>query len=149
MKLKYVVHLNDEQRAALKQLLNAGRAPARKLTHARILLAVDQNGAARSDVETADFLQVSANTVYRVRQRFSEGGVEHALNHLHPQHLKPHTLNEAAEAHLIALACTHEEGQARLSLRLLADKMVELGHVPAVSHETIRKTLKKMSSSRI
>jgi len=149
MKLKYVVHLNDEQRAALKQLLNAGRAPARKLTRARILLAVDQNGAARSDVETADFLQVSANTVYRVRQRFSEGGLEHALNHLHPQHLKPHTLNEAAEAHLIALACTHEEGQARLSLRLLADKMVELGHVPAVSHETIRKTLKKTSSSRI
>jgi len=149
MKLKYVVHLNDEQRAALKQLLNAGRAPARKLTHGRILLAVDQNGAARSDVATADFLQVSANTVYRVRQRFSEGGLEHALNHLHPQHLKPHTLNEAAEAHLIALACTHEEGQARLSLRLLADKMVELGHVPAVSHETIRKTLKKTSSSRI
>ena len=149
MKLKYVVHLNDEQRAALKQLLNVGRAPARKLTHARILLAVDHNGAARSDLETADFLQVSANTVYRVRQRFSEGGLEHALNHLHPQHLKPHTLNEAAEAHLIALACTHEEGQARLSLRLLADKMVELGHVPAVSHETIRKTLKKTSSSRI
>ena len=61
----------------------------------------------------------------------------------------PHTLNPMAEAHLIALACTHEEGQARLSLRLLADKMVELGHVPAVSHETIRKTLKKTSSRRI
>jgi len=149
MKLKYVVHLDDEQRATLKQLLNAGRAPARKLTHARILLAVDKNGSAHSDVNAADFLHVSANTVYRVRQRFAEGGVEHALNHLHPQHLKPHTLSETAEAHLIALACTHEEGQARLSLRLLADKMVELGHVPAVSHETIRKTLKKTSSSRI
>ena len=149
MKLKYVVHLDDEQRATLKQLLNAGRAPARKLTHARILLAVDKNGSAHSDVNAADFLHVSANTVYRVRQRFAEGGVEHALNHLHPQHLKPHTLSETAEAHLIALACTHEEGQARLSLRLLADQMVELGHVPAVSHETIRKTLKKTSSSRI
>lgn len=149
MKLKYVVHLNDEQRATLKQLLNAGRAPARKLNHARILLAVDKNGSAHSDVNAADFLHVSANTVYRVRQRFAEGGVEHALNHLHPQHLKPHTLSETAEAHLIALACTHEEGQARLSLRLLADKMVELGHVPAISHETIRKTLKKTSSSRI
>ena len=149
MKLKYVVHLNDEQRATLKQLLNAGHAPARKLTHARILLAVDKNGAAHSDLDTADFLQVSANTLYRVRRRFAEGGLEHALNHLHPQHLKPHTLDTAAEAHLIALACTHEEGQACLSLRLLADKMVELGHVPKVSHETIRKTLKKMSSSRI
>jgi len=149
MKLKCVVHLNDEQRATLKQLLNAGRAPARKLTHARILLAVDKNGSAHSDVNAADFLHVSANTVYRVRQRFAEGGVEHALNHLHPQHLKPHTLSETAEAYLIALACTHEEGQARLSLRLLADKMVELGHVPAVSRETIRKTLKKTSSSRI
>ena len=149
MKLKYVVHLNDEQRATLKQLLNSGRAPARKLTHARILLAVDQHGSARSDLDTADFLQVSDNTVYRVRRRFAEGGLEHALNYLHPQHLKPHTLSETAEAHLIALACTHEEGQACLSLRLLADKMVELGYVPAVSHETIRKTLKKTSSSRI
>lgn len=92
---------------------------------------------------------MSANTLYRVRRRFVEGGLEHALNHLHPQHLKPHTLDTAAEAHLIALACTHEEGQACLSLRLLADNMVELGHVPKVSHETIRKTLKKMSSSRI
>ena len=148
MKLKYAVYLSNEQRVMLKQLLNAGRAPARKLTHARILLAVDKDGPAHSDLATVEFLQVSAATVYRVRQRFVEGGLEHALNHLHPQHLKPHTLSETAEAHLIALACTHEEGQARLSLRLLADKMVELGHVPKVSHETVRKTLKKMSSSR-
>lgn len=148
MKLKYAVYLSNEQRVMLKQLLNAGRAPARKLTHARILLAVDKDGPAHSDLATVEFLQVSAATVYRVRQRFVEGGLEHALNHLHPQHLKPHTLSETAEAHLIALACTHEEGQACLSLRLLADKMVELGHVPKVSHETVRKTLKKMSSSR-
>ena len=148
MKLKYAVQLTDEQRVMLKQLLNVGRAPVRKLTHARILMAVDKHGPAHSDLATVDFLQVSAATVYRVRRRFAEGGLEHALDHLHPQHLKPHTLSETAEAHLIALACTHEEGQARLSLRLLADKMVELGHVSKVSHETVRKTLKKMSSSR-
>ena len=70
-----------------------------------------------------------------MRQRFTEGGLAHAFNRLHPQHLKPHALNPAAEAHLIALTCTREEGQARLSLRLLADKMIKLGYVPAVSHD--------------
>ena len=149
MKLKYIVQLSEEQRVQLKQLVSAGRAPARKLTHARILMAVDRNGPARTDADTAEFLQVSNNTILRVRKRFVEGGLNHALDHLHPQHLKPHSLRPEAEAHLIALACTHEEGQARLSLRLLADRMVELGHVLKVSHETIRKTLKKTSSSRI
>lgn len=148
MKLKYGVLLDDEQRAALKQLLGSGRHPARKLTHARILLAADLAGPAKPDATIMAELQISSSTAFRIRQRFVEGGLEHALNHLHPQHLKPHTLSTDAEAHLIALACTHEEGQARLSLRLLADRMVELGHVAKVSHETVRKTLKKTSSSR-
>ena len=149
MKLKYAVYLDDEQRDTLKRFLSAGKAHARKLTHARILLAADKNGSAYSDVEIAELLHVSDNTVFRVRKRFVEGGVEHALNHMSPQNFKPHTLSPEVEAHLIALACTHEKGQSRMSLRLLADKMVELGHVEKVSHETVRKTLKKTFSSPI
>lgn len=145
--LKYAVHLEDEQRDALKRLLAAGKAHARKLTHARILLAADKNGPAHSDAAIVERLHVSDNTAFRIRKRFVEGGLEHALDHRHPQNLKPHTLSPAAEAQLIALACTHEPGHAQMSLRLLADKMVELGHVEKVSHETIRKTLKKTRSN--
>ncbi|WP_433961775.1 IS630 family transposase [Deinococcus sonorensis] len=143
MKLRYAVYLDDEQRDALKRLLSAGKTHARRLTHARILLAADKNGPAHSDQEIVEFLHVSDNTAFRVRKRFVEGGLEHALNHMHPQHLKPHTLSPEAEAHLIALACTPEKGQSRMSLRLLADKMVELGHVETVSHETVRKAPEK------
>lgn len=121
--------------------------PARKLNHARILLAADQHGPAQDDEAITRQLGVGRNTVFRVRQRFVEGGLDHAFNHLHPQHLKPYALSPEAEAHLIVLACTREPGRSRMSLRLSADKMVELGHVEALSHETVRQTLKKTRSS--
>jgi len=146
--MKYAVSLEPDQRDALLKLIAAGKAPARKLTHARILLKADRNGAGLRDAAIAELLDISRNTVLRVRKRFVESGLEAALNHLHPQNLKPHILDERAEAHLIALACTKEKGQARMSLRLLADKMVELGYVPHLSHETVRKTLKKTRSNR-
>lgn len=147
MPLKYAVELDDEQRTRLKRLLSAGQAPARKLNHARILLAADQHGPAQNDGAIMQALTISRNTVFRVRQRFALGGLDHALNHLHPRHLKPHTLTPEAEAHLVVLACTREPGRSRMSLRLLADKMVELGHVERLSHETVRQTLKKTCSS--
>jgi hypothetical protein len=147
--MKYAVRLEPEQQALLKGLLNAGVAPARKLTHARILLKADQHGPALRDQEIARQLEICAHTVFRVRKRFVDSGLDAALSHLHPQNLKPHLLDESAQAHLIALACTKEKGQPRLSLRLLADKMVELGYAAHLSHETVRKTLKKTTSSRI
>lgn len=147
MPLKYAVKLDDEQRTLLKRLLSAGQAPARKLNHARILLAADQHGPAQNNGAITRQLGVGRNTVFWVRQRFVQGGLDHSLNHLHPQHLKPYALSPEAEAHLIVLACTREPGRSRMSLRLLADKMVELGHVGALSHETVRQTLKKTRSS--
>lgn len=141
--MKYAVTLQADQREALLKLIASGTAPARKLSHARILLKADQSGPGLRDHAIAELLDLSRNTVFRVRKRFVESGLDAALNHLHPQNLKPHTLSPEAEAHLIALACTHEPGHARVALRLLADKMVELGHVEKISHETVRKTLKK------
>lgn len=146
--MKYAVHLDPEQQARLKGLLNAGVAPARQLTHARILLKADRHGPALRDHAIAAQLEICTHTVFRVRKRFVEAGLDAALHHLHPQNLKTHVLNERAQAHLIALACTRAKGQPRLSLRLLADKMVELGYVSHLSHETVRKTLKKTNSSR-
>ena len=149
MRLKQAVYLDDAKRSTLRNLLNAGTASARKLTYARILLKADKNGPGLGDLEIASMLEVGRNTVFRVRQHFAQDGLERALHHLHPQNLKPHRLDERAQAHLIALACTKEAGQAAWSLRMLADKMVELGYVERVSHETVRQTLKKTRSNRI
>lgn len=146
--MKYFVHLDEEQRTQLQQLIRVGKAPTRKITHARILLKADRHGEKLRDKAIAEHLSISIATVLRVRKRFTEEGLESALNHMHPQHLKPHVLDDRTEAHLIALACTREKGQARMSLRLLADKMVELGHAAHLSHETVRKTLKKTRSNR-
>jgi len=147
--MKYLVRLERQQRDRLQRLVSAGKAHARQLTHARILLLADLNASALNDQQIHQVLDTSLRTIGRVRQRFVQEGLDSALNHQHPQNLKPHTLNPEAEAHLIALACTHEKGQARMSLRLLADKMVELGYVDKVSHETVRKTLKKTTSNLI
>ncbi len=148
--MKYHVHLNEEQREELRKLIRIGEAPARTLTHARILLKADQNGDGLKDQPIAEMLEVNRTTVLRVRQRFCEEGLERALHHLHPQRLKPPRLDSRAEAHLIALACGPKpEGHSHWSLRLLADRMVELCHAEELSHETVRRVLKKATSSRI
>lgn len=146
--MKYLVQLDDGQREALGKLIRAGKAPARRLAHARILLKADKRGEALRDKTVAAMLEVSVSTVLRVRRRFAEDGLEAALDHLHPQRLKLPRLDPDAEAHLIALACgTAPVGRSKWSLRLLADQMVELGYVDRVSHETVRQALKKTSSS--
>jgi transposase len=147
--MKYHVHLNEEQREELRKLIRVGKARARTLTHARILLKTDQNGDKLKDQPIAQLLEVHRSTVLRVRQHFCEDGLERALHHLQPQRLKPPRLDSRAEAHLIALACGPRlEGRSQWSLRLLADRMVELGHVDELSHETVRRVLKKANSSR-
>jgi transposase len=148
---KYIVTLEPEEREFLQQLIRRGRAAARKLTRARILLKADSSAGQPgwTDEQIAQALDIHYSTVANVRRRWAERGLEAALNRRPPRRQYERKLDGEAEAHLIALVCGEPPpGQARWTLRLLADRMVELGYVDAVSHETVRQTLKKTSSSR-
>ena len=147
---KYVVRLTEEERSQLEALVHRGRAHARKLLYARILLKADTDGPDRwTDERIAEALEVSAATVARERKRYCEDGFEVALMPKKPGKPRRRMLDGRAEAHLIALSCSDPpEGRESWSMRLLADRMVELGHVDTVSHETVRRTLKKTRSSR-
>ena len=151
MKKKYPVILNDTERDELKRLIAAGTAPARKLTHARILLKADQGpeGPGWVDDAVAEAVETSQPTVSRVRKHYFEEGLEAALNRRPPKREYHRKLDGEQEAQLTALACSEPpEGQARWSLRLLADKLVELEIVEEeVSYQTVRRTLKKTPSS--
>ena len=149
---KYLVTLTDDEREQLTALITAGKAAAKKIAHARILLKADQadGGPAWDDAAIADALGCGHRTVERVRRRFVEQGLGAALSHK-PQDRpsRERTLDGAAEARLIALACSAPPaGRARWTLKLLADKLVELEVVEAVSDETVRRALKKTTSSR-
>lgn len=151
MHAKYVVLLTETERRELEQLIAGGTAPARKLTHARILLKADRGpqGPGWVDERIAESVEVSPATIARVRRQWVEAGVEAALNRRAPRREYRRKLDGTHEARLIALTCgAPPAGQARWSLRLLADKLVELEVVEAVSYQTIRRVLKKTSSSR-
>ena len=146
------VLLTPSERDQLKRMLAAGTASARKLLHARILLKADQGpqGPGWVDQAIAEAVEVSQPTVSRVRKQYVEQGLEAALNRRPPTREYTRKLDGTQEAHLIALACAKPPtGQARWSLRLLADKLVELEIVEdAVSYQTVRRILKKTRSSR-
>jgi transposase len=145
MNKKFVVRLSLEERGPLDSLVTKGKAAARKLTRARILLKADCSdlGPAWSDEQISAALDLGAITVHRVRRSFVEGGRDGALIR-RPVPRRRRMLDGEQEAHLIALACgSPPAGRCRWTLRLLADRLVELGQVDTVSHETIRRTLKK------
>jgi len=146
------VVLSEEQRAELRGLVGSGTAPARMLTRARILLKADhgEGGAGWSDAAIVGALDVNPSTVLRVRRRFVAEGLAATLARKRPDRVYERALDGAQEAHLIALACSEApDGADRWSLRLLADELVRLEVVETISHETVRQTLKKTSSSRI
>lgn len=148
MQKKYIVTLTEPEREQLKSLIAAGRGPARRLAHARILLKADQgvSGPAWRDEAVAEAVEMSVPTVERVRQRFVEEGLDAALARSRPRREYRRKLDGQQEAQLIALACSGPpEGQARWTLHLLADKMVELEYVDKVSYQTVRRVLKKTS----
>ena len=149
MNKKYVVRLSAEERGQLETLVRRGRAHARKLLYARILLKADADGPDRwTDERIAEALEISTATVARERRRYCEDGFEVALMPKKPGRPRRRVLDGPAEAHLIALSCSEPpEGRERWSMRLLADRMVELGHVDTISYETVRRTLKKTASS--
>jgi transposase len=144
MTKKYFVTLTDEERAPLLALTKRGKVSARRLTRAHLLLQADADA---SDEAIAQALHVGTATVERIRKRFVEEGLEAALTE-HPRPGGQRKLDGKQEAFLIALACsTAPEGRTCWTMQLLADKLVELQVVEAISDETVRRTLKKTSSS--
>jgi transposase len=148
---RYKVTLEVEERQLLHALIAAGQVDARKLAHARILLKADaaDGGPAWPDWRIADALEVSVATVERVRQRFVEQGFDAALDRKPRERpAREIKLDGRAEARLIALACSAPpEGRATWTMKLLADKLVELEVVDSISDETVRLALKKTRSS--
>jgi transposase len=148
--IHYLVRLTEAERHTLEQLLTKGRHSATTLTRARILLKADQGegGPGWTEGELVQALDTSLSTIHRVRQAFVESGLDAALYRKKPTGRQYHKLDGAQEAHLIALACgPAPEGCARWTLKLLAQKLVELAVVPSISPECVRTTLKKTRSS--
>lgn len=148
---KYAVALTEEERAHLRTLIGRGHAPARMLTHARILLKANQGegGPAWTDAAIARAVDVHPATVSRVRRAYVEDGLDAALAPKAPDRVYPRTLDGAAEARLVALTCGDPPaGRERWTLRLLADELVRLEVVEAVSYEPVRRTLQQTTSSR-
>jgi transposase len=147
------VTLAADERGQLRALLARGKAAVRKLKHAQILLKADEadDGPGWDDERIAEALEVGTATVERVRRRFVEEGLASALSpYRGGKRIYTRKLDGEQEAHLIALACsTPPETHGRWTLRLLAQRMVELRYVDAVSYETVRQTLKKTRSGRI
>lgn len=151
MQKRYRVTLTESERHNLHALVSTGKAASRKLVRARILLLADQaeGGPAKADPDIVDALGCGRATVERVRQQFVEEGLEATLSPQPTTRTYERRLDGKAEAHLVALACAAPpEGRGRWTLRLLADRMVALGYVETVAHETVRQTLKKTTSSR-
>jgi transposase len=148
---KFKVTLTTEERTALEHLVKVGKAAARKLAHARVLLLADEGpgGPRYSDEEVVEALNVSPSTISRVRKRFVTESVGAALDH-RPQPPRPEKvkLTDAVEKRLIQLACSDPpQGRCCWTLELLADRLVALGCVKALSREAVRRALKKTTSS--
>jgi len=144
---KHRVKLSQEERTALEKLTKAGTIAVRKLKRIRILLLSDEGkyGPAKPNQEIAEIVEVSHVTVSRIRKRYVEEGLEQAINEK-PKSGAPRTFRGDVRAKITALACSEPpEGHAHWSLRLLADKMVELEYVDSISHMTIQEVLKKTS----
>jgi len=146
---KYIVKLTQEERETLLSALKKGKASANKLMHARVLLGVDEKNNTpekKTDEAIGKELHISAKTVARIRQRFVEEGLEAAL--LRKPHANPKSrkINGDQEAHLIAVCCSKPpEGRNRWTLKLLADRLVEMEIVDSISPVTLSRVLKKMN----
>jgi hypothetical protein len=148
---KYRVALESDERADLERLVSAGKAATRKLTHARILLLADDTlGPGRTDDDIVAALSVGPRTIARVRQRFVIHGLAAAIDRKN-QPLRPGKvkIKGDVEQKLVRLACSDPpEGRCHWTLQLLADELVVLGLIEAISIETVRQALKKTTSSR-
>jgi len=146
----YIVELSDQERNELKRLINTGKTAAYKQRHARILLLADKGpqGPAMKDDDIATAVGCGSATVERVRKQLVTEGLDAALQRQKVDRSSQQLLDGDAEAHLIALACSQPpEGRNRWTLRLLAEKMVELKIVQHCSKDTVHQRLKKTNLS--
>lgn len=146
---KYIVTLTVDERTELEQISRTGTTSAYAMTHARILLKADtaHPDGGWSDSEISAALDVSVATIERLRQRFVEAGLSACLQRRQTR-VYSRLLDGEQEAHLVALACSDPpDGRSCWTLRLLSKRLVELGHVEQISHETVRQTLKKTNLS--
>ena len=151
LKDKYVVRLTAGDRRELERMARSGKHPARALVHARILLKADvaKGSPGWDDAAIAEALDCGTRTVARVRKKFADGGLDLALHRKKPTGRQCRKLDGDQEARLVAIACSAPPaGKARWTLKMLADRLVELEVVDALSDETVRRTLKKTRSSR-
>lgn len=147
MNTKYRVELNEEQRQYLEKITSSGIYPVRQIKHAQILLKSDQKEN-WSYEQISKAFDITAVTIAKVRRTFVLDGLEAALRRKKPDREYDHALDGEAEAHLIALACSEPPaGREHWSLRLLQNRFVKLGYTDSISHETIRRVLKKTNSS--
>jgi hypothetical protein len=148
---KYIVTLAKEEREALDVLTSKGKHKSQKILNALILLGCDEGGyqvKRLTNEVIASALNISMRKIDRVKKRFVEEGLEVTLNGKKGSRIYAKKADGDFEAHLVALSCSEPPvGFARWSLRLLADNVVELGYIDSVSHETVRRILKKMKSS--
>lgn len=148
MNIKYPIELSDEQRQHLEKITSSGTITARQIKHAQILLKSDRRENWKYEQISAAF-HVTDVTIAKVRRAFVEFGLEAALERKKPEREYKRALDGEGEAHLIALACSEPpDGRKHWSLRLLQDRFVKLGYAESISYETIRRALKKTSSSR-
>lgn len=147
--MKHPVYLSAEQRSRLENMIGSGHESARVLARARILLQSDRSlGNKREDAQVAEAVMVSKGTVWRVRKEFAIYGLESAI-YDNPRPGAIPKITGDIEARITMLACSDPpEGHARWTLRLLADKSVELGYIDSISHVAVHERLKKTRSSR-
>lgn len=145
MSIKYKVILTEEERNQLEEIINKGQRKKINRLHSQILLNIDQSKEGKmKDVEIAKVLGTSEDTIERTRKRFVEEGLESAINRKVQINYKARKLDGVKEASLIKIACSEApEGASRWTLRLLADKLVELEIVESIAKETVRQSLKK------
>ena len=147
----YTVTLTEDEREALYELTSKGKHDSQKILNALILLSCDKsewNVNHSTNEEISRVLNISMRKIDRVKKRFVEEGLEVALNGKKRNRIYDKKVDGDLEAHLVALSCSEPpEGFARWSLRLLADQVVELGYTDNISHETVRRTLKKRNQT--
>ncbi len=148
---KYIVTLTKDERKSLSDLASKGKQKSQKILNALILLGCDEGEyqtERSTNEEIARVLHISMRKIDRVKKRFVEDGLDAALDNKKRNRIYTKKTDGDFEAHLVALSCSEPpEGFARWSLRLLADKVIELNYIDSISHETIRRILKKRNQT--
>ena len=150
-KNKYHVRLTKKERSVLMDIILKGSAPAKEIMHANVLLTADENSSKvrKSEVEIATVFHVNQQTVHTIRRRYSEAGLDSAISRKKRDTppVEPKITGEV-EARIIALSCsTPPKGRSRWSLRLIADKAIELQYIDSISHEAVGRLLKKRTKT--